>query len=483
MKRIIPALIVILSLIAFLSCDIRFDVHEENPQLFSFMKLSIGGKPVTLSGGFENGIWYECADLDRTDPVEVSRGSDFETPSFSDAGIRYYYCEQDGQLSEVFCVGYTGLPTVVIDTLGKGITSKLNETEALLEVYDKKGIRQSNDSSITVRARGNSSWFMFEKKSLRIKFGSSQKMLGLSKSKKWVLSAIGWDSTYMGNWFGFRIAEEVFDNDWNPSAMHVDVIVDGIYMGNYTLTENVKISSKRINIQSLEEITDDVNGDGVVDINDGGFVIEISKIHGNTMPFTTPHGVPLSVKEPDREDLVDPKKAEYYIRNIANRVDEAIYDFSNDSYLDVFDLDSFVDWYLIYEFMSIRDAAFHMSCFAYYDPSDAKLHMGPVWDFDPYASLVEGSYFDNPDSLWVYQLLKRPEVRLAIKERWNSRKDALHSQFDAYTKEAGKIAVSAAMNQIRWKMNGFEDCCNEVLSILHHRFNHLNSRFNDPTYL
>lgn len=479
-KKLLPALLLVLLLAV--SCNIRFDKYEKETSDWSFIKLSQHGESVTLDAGFSDGTWYECSDRQGTVIAEVAKGATFETGKIEKPAIKYYVCKTEAQTSPVFCVAYTGLPTVYVDTNGKKVDSKMTEIEATMEIYTKKGNKQDNSENITIRGRGNSSWFDCPKKSYRIHFDESQKVLDLSKSKNWPVLANYFDQSLMGNWFAGYIRNNVFKKGWNPSYEHVDLVINGEYAGNFTVSENIKISGKRVDIQSFEELEKDLNNDGKVDYKDGGFIIEIGTTRSNDMPFATTHGIPVSLSEPD----VTSKEVEYYVKSIVNKVDDAIYDLSSDKYLELLDLDAFVDWYLTYEFMGVRDAAFHMSCYAYYDTADGKLHMGPCWDFDKYGESKTQWYLSSEESMWVHELLKRVEVREAIQKRWNKKKGDLKDAFKEFEDHVEKIKVSAVIDEIRWGLysdDNFEKNTNLKLENLKGRYELLDKALNDPSYL
>ena len=77
----------------------------------------------------------------------------------------------------------------------------------------------------------------------------------MNKDKSFVLLANYTDRSLMNTAIGFKIGS-LLDNGWVPNSEFVEVVVNGEFLGNYQLTEDVKSGKSR------------------VDIADSGFLIE-----------------------------------------------------------------------------------------------------------------------------------------------------------------------------------------------------------------
>ena len=79
-----------------------------------------------------------------------------------------------------------------------------------------------------------------------------------------------------------------------------------------------------------------------------------------------------------------------YLKNYLTEFEEALMR-DDDSYLDYIDLDSFVKWLLVSDFLCISDGG---GCNIFLCKEDStentKLEMGPNWDFDSYMGDVYG---------------------------------------------------------------------------------------------
>lgn len=483
MKKRTMLLVFVCFLCLVTSCELRMLGFEDPSSIPDNVIVVRVGESVTLNCNFQNPVWYKCDDFEGNKPFEISRGSSYEVPVFNNSGINYYKCSgSDGQ-TKVFAVGCSALPQIRINTNGKEIKSKITYVDATMDLYDKKGKLSDDDFPLQIRGRGNSSWFKLLKKGYKLKFESKKKILGLSKSKSWPLIPNGYDPTLLGNWFAGYIRKNIFDYGWNPSYEFCDLFINDNYLGTYVVAEGIKIGSSRIDIQGLDELEDDVNGDGKIDIKDGGFLLEISMKRDGDMPFTTAHGVGVALSEPSGIDItaVKMRDVEYFIRDLMNRLEASIYGETSENYEDLLDIDSFVDWYLVNEYLDNNDASLHMSVYMYYNPSDSKLHMGPCWDFDHYVSRSPLLGVDVERGLWVHELLKKTEIRTLVLNRWNSKKSELLSAVNnIFLEEANEIKDAAVMNALRWNLDkNYLSTVSDMHDKLVKRFNLLDNYFTE----
>lgn len=377
---------------------------------------------------------------------------------------------------------YTGLPTVVIETEdGEDISSRTEYKGTSIEI-------KSNNSSFetftrdkigeaSIKGRGNSSWGQ-QKNSYTLKLKNKQSFFGLPKSKKWVLAANHFDKTLLRNDFASYLGNNVFTKmGWNPHFQSVDLVKNGEYVGTYLMGEQIKIDSKRVNIQSVADTFNgkkgmvDVNNDGVVDIQDGGFIIEIDGRLDANWYYITTHSRPCCLKDPDTDDFVEnsitlPQEVADYISNRIQTAEDALY---SDSFKDpfngyskYFDVDSFIDWYLINEFTMHDDAAcYFTSCYFYYDSKDQKIHMGPNWDFDVamgnYSGLnLEPESYWGKQFYWTERLFEDPAFVVAVKNRWNEIKIPLKNAVEVgFIQKYYEISLSAELNYKRWDVNSW----------------------------
>ena len=102
-------------------------------------------------------------------------------------------------------------------------------------------------STAGVRGRGNSTWGQ-PKKPYRIKLDKKAVLLGMSNDKDWALLANYFDKTLLRNITAFEIAK-IAEMNWTPSSISVDFYLNDVYQGVYTLTEHVKVSKERLDME------------------------------------------------------------------------------------------------------------------------------------------------------------------------------------------------------------------------------------------
>lgn len=443
-----------------------------------------GKNPVTYQwyissdGTTEKGI--AATDTDGTG----AQTNSFTTTTFTEKEIRYYYCVATSKISDtetqtvtsnVIAAAYTGLPIIRLNT--DCLTSEITKDEYIqgdIEIlsddynFEKYTFTKKKEG---VKGRGNSSWGM-PKKSYNIKFSTKQSLFNLPESKKWALIANYSDKSLLRNKIASLLGTEIFNNEWNPHFVNVDLIMNDEYLGNYTLCEKNTIGNGRIDIQDISDIEknitngnttaiEDANGDGVKDLNDGGFVIEIDYRYDSDFYFTTDRGLAITLKDPDdiSEDIQN------HIKTIIQTAEDSLYD---DNFTDqengwrkYFDEGAMIDWFFVNEIAKNRDAAFALSVYFYYNPADKKIHMGPNWDFDigfgndieTSCGNADGWYIKN--ARWIYQLSKDETFITNVKSRWNEKKTELASFiYSDIQTLANENATSAKVNFLRWQILG-----------------------------
>ena len=332
---------------------------------------------------------------------------------------------------------------------------KKEKINATLSVFSKDN--PLADASLTIKGRGNSSWFNAPKKSYTIKFDKKQKFLGFDSNKSFALIANYFDKTLLRNITAYSLAKKVFTKmSWAPSAKTVHLFIDGVYQGLYSAVETVKIAKNRVNIP---DISDFVSSQETTNFEDYGFILEVNDRMDEDFNFESVKGVPFSLKEPDGKDLN---------KDICNKIEEKTKSVEEKLYQGDFsglDLYSFADWWIVEELAKNTDSQFYSSCYMYFAPADKKFHMGPVWDFDlGFGNNMVDVYTegfqaeaakDSPN--WILELRKSDEFKKIVKERWNECKPLIESYFsNEYEENLSNIKKDkdVDVNFIRWPILG-----------------------------
>ena len=130
---------------------------------------------------------------------------------------------------------------------GLELTKDVGYVSATIEIIDPNN--ESNhliDAGSQIKVRGNST-AGGEKRPYNFKLSSKQNVLEMGKGKKWCLLANMFDKSLMRNKLAFGLAQAV-GLAYTPDFRMVDVWMDGVYVGNYMLTEPVEVNSTRVDI-------------------------------------------------------------------------------------------------------------------------------------------------------------------------------------------------------------------------------------------
>ena len=331
------------------------------------------------------------------------------------------------------------------------------------------------EGAIEIKGRGNSTWKRFDKKPYKIKLDAKADLLGMGENKHWVLLANYIDESLMRNALGFRFAEQLglvtMQSTW------VDVVLNGSYVGNYLLCEQIRVSDERVDIKDWENIAEEIakeihEAEGLTkeqrglledllkenllwvttgkvtfggkeyNINDyyrydadiaEGYLIELSAEYDELSQFKTKKGASIMVKSPE---YVKTNSAMFsYVKELIQAFEDAIY--SEDGYTtykgrsvhytDLCNVESLVDYWLVMETFYCPDAIWKSRYM--YIGEDGKLTFGPVWDFDfssggknPWIYIVYNEWrskINVENNYWLGALIKQPDFINMLYERYH----------------------------------------------------------------
>ncbi len=343
----------------------------------------------------------------------------------------------------------SGIPIVEItySTESGAITKEEWKKDTKFKISGSFCNEDDFEDTIEIKGRGNSSWRQ-HKKPYAIKLSSKNELLGMKKHKRWVLIANYSDKTLLRNYFASQLGKDIYNHEWNPSFKSVHLIMNGEYRGVYLLGEAIKIDKNRVNIPDISD-----------DPDNGGFIFELNERMDEDFNFETTHKLDISLKEPDEVS----KEIQEKVRTIIQTAEDALYssDFDDPQkgYAKYYDVDSFIDWYLVNELAKNMDAADFSSIFYHYDPADGLIHMGPNWDFDVAFGNVYYKNCDYPTELyikqgniWLHRMFKDPNFKKRVKARWNETKDDVYRYITVVLQEdADYLSKAAVFNFKKWR--------------------------------
>ena len=395
------------------------------------------------------------------------------------------------------------LPIVNINTNGVAIVDKTTDVPGTITITSANGQTSylpnssDTDNTGTFHLHGNSTLDM-PKKAYHVKLNTSLDLLytmNLScpyvtngkakptcdKSKSFVLLANYDDKTFLRDWSASALANAIpiggaYLNSpansptpsgtstlmpWAPHSLFVELYLNGVYEGNYQLIEEVKVDSHKVNINELLETdtTDDITG---------GYLVEIDSRQDEDFVWTTPHGVPLGLIDPDYTPEV-PEQTSYisnYVVTAENALFSSTFTDPTLGWRPYFDDASAVNFYIVNDLMGNVDGGDMFSSDYFYKSQDNPLlYMGPIWDFDISSGNVNYKVITNPtvpwtqtQAKWYKQWFKDPSFQADVAFQWNALKNngVLANWIASIPQEAATLQQSQVNNSGRWPMQGIE---------------------------
>ncbi|HET9577868.1 MAG TPA: CotH kinase family protein, partial [Usitatibacter sp.] len=301
----------------------------------------------------------------------------------------------------------TDLPQLFITTKdGAPIESKEVYVDATFALVNPAAASTTVNLAGKIRGRGNFTWLQ-AKKPYKVQlandaaYAALADVLGMTKNRNWALLADHVDLALMRNQLVFTLGNSSLFNEglkWTPAMVRLEVWLNGRFDGLYSLTEDVRVDAARLNIGRI----------GANDL-DGGYLVEVDVpldcYNDGTLSLqhVTPQGVHVCIKTPDESaaTLAQVKWIDEYVD--AAEGDLYIYDT-----VDRLNLVSYVDWYLVNEYIRNWDGPFYSSDYMWKDkasaavPADRLLNMGPLWDFD--ISAGNANEQDRPQGCWIARM-------------------------------------------------------------------------------
>ena len=191
----------------------------------------------------------------KIDLIEPGAGSEGEIQSFT------LYVMQSENLSTMYLTSKNASEQsrewvdTSKDNVAKG--SMLFETAKGKSVYD--------GALTQIKARGNSTFKYYPKKSYQIKLDKKTSLIkGTEKGKTWILLAAYTDPTKMADQIWKEAAAATGDT-YAAKEETIDLYYDGEYRGTYMLSEKNQINKNRIDITDMEEAYTNENPAGYGD--------------------------------------------------------------------------------------------------------------------------------------------------------------------------------------------------------------------------
>lgn len=424
-------------------------IEEAHPEIF---RITVDGVSATMADDSTFYVRLPYGTVTKSIPVEFDANCEvlvegIKSPEKIDLSnplaLTAANDEESREYSLIAC--FSDLPILYINTSAP-VLNKIDWVKKSTMRVANAGEHDATYST-SIRGRGNSTWG-YPKKPYAIKLDEKSEVLGMPKHKRWCLLANWMDRTNIRNDIAFKIGSIMSGLEWTPDGRFVDLVVNGEMMGTYYLCEQIKVDKNRVNIDELKPTDFD---EALVT---GGYLLEFDEYFDEEFKFMTGRlKLPVNLKSPD-EDVPDVQLS--YIRSYVDNVESSMAAHPAFSEIEsLIDIDSYVDWWLLYELVGCDEPNHPKSAYMY-KKRGGKLYAGPAWDFD-WGTFKSPTRWLIKNSLWYRYLFSYKEFKSRIKERWAEHRDALGEVPQYIDGVAAEIRESAVFNSRIWPLDGLSD--------------------------
>ena len=374
------------------------------------------------------------------------------------------------------------LPTMFIHTVSgteETIHTQRNVWEyAQLCLMDTEGKTDYQGELDEISGRGSGTWF-FEKKSYNLKLNGSADLLGMGAGKKWALLANVIDESHLRNKLIYDFAREIGSySGFAPNCEHVDVYLNGTYVGLYLLTEKAEIAENRVEADP-EVILFEVDA--------------LGRSERMLLPFVLDWGTAVGIKSPES---CTEQELDLLMNDIFAFQDTLLDESKGEEALQFIDLESWTRRYLIDEIFENYDGGCHSQYFFrdQRDGKDNRIIAGPCWDYDncadgwfmakqnPRCFLMQRMWKNEGEHTpWYGTLMKKETFRDRVLELYRNELSAKvrHLMEVQLPEEAAFLQKALKMNAIRWSLADPAEAIQHFHDFMEERIDFLDSAWID----
>jgi len=347
-------------------------------------------------------------------------------------------------------------PKMIISTNGQEIIDEPKINADLKVIEENTEINYK----IGIETRGSSSQ-MFPKKSYGFETRSSDwsddidvELGGFPEEEDWILYGPYSDKSLIRNKLTFDLSNSI--GYYASRTKFYNLFINNESKGLYVLMEKIKRDKNRVDISKL--------GDDTVN---GGYIIKIDKPTGDGESCSTCYDSSFSFRSsyntkgeisneseiyfiyhyPKPDEISEDQKD--YIKSVIYDFETALISANSQNLIDIIDIDSFVDFFIINE-LSKNPDGYRLSTFLNKD-FEGKLKMGPIWDFNLAFANVDYCDGSNPEG-WIYNfnnicpgdvwqvpfwwtnLMQKEVFKSALKIRWEALRSSKLSNSEIFGK-------------------------------------------------
>jgi hypothetical protein len=326
------------------------------------------------------------------------------------------------------------------------VVDKENYLNASIKIEGNDKFKDLEAVKTRIKGRGNSTWVK-PKKPYRLKLDKKASLFNLPEAKDWVLLANYNDYTLMTNAVAMKIGRQL-GLPYTHDIISVDLTVNGVYRGNYNLTQQVEIHENRVNV------------------GENGILWELDSYFDEEWKFKTNHlNLPVMLKDPEptSESQFDSWRNEF--QNFENLLYAK--DFPKNSYSNTFDKQQFVNFLIVNMLVGNHEICHPKSVYMH-KRLGGKFTMGPIWDFDFAFGFSEEharTYFNYADldlirandsrigAEFYKKILKDPEVGVLFIKTWQTYKSQKFDELMQFIEVfAAEIRDSQKRDYEIWKV-------------------------------
>lgn len=413
---------------------------------------------------------YATVTVEGVEQISGTTANDFNTE------VTYTVANSDGTYQQaVVRLKNTGLPVVVV-TGNDGQAPYPKSTN--FDDIEGKFTIDINGTVHTggVRLRGNTTQSM-PKKPYAIKLDGKAEVLGMPKHKRWVLLANWLDRTMLRNDLAFYLAHQT--DTWAPHGQPVELVLNGVHVGNYYLGEQIKIDKNRVNIADVgyDKLSEQTEAAAGAEL---GYLLECDQSADDTeIYFKVSSPVPfyVYVKDPGSDYYLgdNTKTSKHigitYIKNYFNSVGTALKNSNWTKVAELIDYKSFADHWIMTELTENQESK-HPKSFYMHKDAGGKLCAGPAWDYD-WGTFIDMKYIGNSNygetsstagkiqnkytmryTMWYQYLFNDPAFKAVVKERWAVLKPKMETALTHLDERAAEVKASDEFNHAMWPIEG-----------------------------
>jgi hypothetical protein len=321
------------------------------------------------------------------------------------------------------------------------------------------------------KGRGNTTWGQ-PKKPFKVRsLDKLQRPFGYAPSRDWAFMADAFDPSYLRTSVSFEWARRATGR-WAPWSHHIWLIWNGVDQGLYRYSETCDLQVGRVDFRKMKD--SDISGNKLT----GPYFLEIDEIFDDP-GFRSALNTPVMYDTPD---VVGITQQEAYIKGWVDNMEDTIIHGTEHEILDVIDLDSWADWYVLQEFVRNVDSTYFKSIKWVKDQDSpdgtGKAILWPPWDFDRTIGIGAGDTDGwtvrsasttgptNRPNILYYAWERSSAFRTRCRERWDENfKPAIDGAIEYMYGLNDEIAPWIASDRALWYGGTAQGSTNTVAGV------------------